>query len=115
MDEMAMRTSIRGTLESLSKLEKSKSAFARKCGTTPSNVGHWLAGDTVPSLEKLLEIANVYGLPLSAFVGGTKAEPVTLSNDERELLDTFRSMDGVGRRMLLATARAYRESGEFDA
>lgn len=110
-----VREALRLNIVALVGRERHRSEFARKVGTTPQNVSHWCAGDTVPSLEKMGEIAAAYGLPIGALFDGADYEKVGLTADEDELLETFRSMDMVGRRMLLATARAYRESGEFDA
>ena len=108
MDEKRLRDNVRTVLASLAAMEDSKSAFARKCGTTPSNVGHWLAGDTIPSLEKLLEIANIYGVPLSTMVGGMVAEQASLTPDEEELLAAYRELDAAGRLTLREVARRIR-------
>lgn len=112
---MDVREALRRNIIALAASEPSKSAFARKVGTTVQNVAHWCAGDTVPSIEKMGEIAAAYGLPIGALFDGADYEKVGLAPDEAELLDIFRALDRIGRKMLLSTARAYRESGEFDA
>jgi len=88
-----VRVIIRATLTALANQEPSKSEFARKVNTTPSNVGHWLAGDTVPSLDKLVEISQIYELPLAAFTGtGPEGSSLALLPDEVELLEAYRTL-----------------------
>lgn len=110
-----VRENVRGVISSLAAREPSQAAFARKVGISPQNVVHWLAGDTVPSLEKMADIAEVYGLPIGTLLEGPAAAPAELMPDEAEVVELMRSMTGAGRAMLVEVARAFKESGSYDA
>ena len=111
-EKTATREAVQRFLEQLCIGEKSKAAFARKCGVSQQNVQNWVKGQNIPDVEKLVEIADIYGKSLDEAVG---REAPGLPADEAEILEVFRGLDRTGRRMLLATARSFRESGEFDA
>jgi transcriptional regulator with XRE-family HTH domain len=39
-----------------------KSAIARKLGVEPSTVWRWIRGETMPSADKLIELAELLGI-----------------------------------------------------
>ena len=100
-----VREALRRSIVALADGEPSRSEFARKVGTTPQNVAHWCAGDTVPSLEKIGEIAAAYGLPIGALFDGADYEKIGLMPDEEELLKAYRELDAAGRMTLREVAR----------
>ena len=106
---------VRGVISSLVAREPSQAAFARKVGVSPQNVVHWLSGDTVPSLEKMADIAEAYGLPIGALIDGPSYEPAELMPDEAEVVELMRSMNAHGAKMLVTVARLFKESGSYDS
>jgi transcriptional regulator with XRE-family HTH domain len=44
-----------------------RAELARRLGTTPSAVTHWLCGRRVPSLESALRLRDIIGVPVTAW------------------------------------------------
>lgn len=107
-----VRGAVRTTLAKLCDKEPSKAAFGRKVGTTQQNVQNWVNGFSMPPVEKLVEIADVYGLSLDAMVGRGDV-PDMLSEEEAEVVGLMRQMDLNGCRMLVTVAKAFVESGSY--
>ena len=110
-----VRENVRGVICSLAAREPSQAAFARKVGVTPQNVVHWMSGDTVPSLEKMADIAEAYGLPIGTLLDGPAGAPAELLPDEEAVVELMRQMNGAGRKMLLSVAESFKKSGSYDA
>ena len=105
-----VRAAVQRALSALAKLEPSKASFARRCNSTSQNVAHWLSGQNMPPVDKLVEIADAYGASLDVMTGRCEADaaPDALMPDERELLASFRSMDDDARLVLMTLARRMR-------
>lgn len=113
---MDVRGTVRHHIVELVEAEKSQSEFARKVGATPQNVRNWIAGDSSPSLDKLADIAEAYGLTPGALLEMPGDRELTaLTPEEAEVVELMRSMTGAGRAMLVEVARAFKESGSYDA
>lgn len=114
MMDSEIRNEVQRTLTRLCSLEPSKAAFARKCGTTQQNVQNWVNGFSMPPVEKLVEIADLYGMSLDAMIG-RGAVPDGLSEDETAVVELMRQMNGHGCQMLVTVAKAFKESGSYDS
>ena len=110
-----VRETVRGVISSLAAREPSQAAFARKVGVSPQNVTHWLVGDTVPSLEKMADIAEAYDLPIGALIDGPSYKPAELLPDEAEVVGLMRKMNAHGGKMLVTVAQAFVDSGSYDS
>ena len=110
----SVRESVRCALIRLCDGEPSKAAFARKCGTTQPNVQNWINGTSMPTVEKLVEIADIYGLSLDSFVGRDEL-PSGLTEDEAEVVGLMRKMNAHGGKMLITVAQAFVDSGSYDS
>ena len=109
-----VREEVRMALVRLCGSEPSKAEFARKCGTTQQNVQNWLKGTSMPTVEKLVEIGDVYGLDMDELVG-RKVTPSGLMPDEEAVVELMRQMNAQGRKMLLSVAESFKKSGSYDA
>lgn len=109
-----VREEVRGALIRLCGSEPSKAEFARKCRTTQQNVQNWLNGTSMPTVEKLVEIADVYGQSLDALVGREVATTGLLP-DEEAVVALMRQMNGAGRSMLVTVAESFKKSGSYDS
>lgn len=101
---MNARESITYSLRSLATLEPSRTDFARRVASTPQNVAHWLNDGKLPSIDKLVEIADVYDVSLDAMAG--REARSALMPEEMELVRLMRRMDETGRSTLVQVARA---------
>lgn len=114
VEKTEVREAVQYALLRLCDGEPSKAAFARKCGTSQQNMQNWLNGQNMPPVEKLVEIADVYGLSLDSMVGRDEL-PDGLTDDEAEVVELMRSMNAHGAKMLVTVAKAFKESGSYDS
>ena len=54
---------------------------AERLGVEPETVSRFERGETLPSLVRLAEMAEVYEVPLEALVRGTSANPLDQGNE----------------------------------
>ena len=68
-------------------------AVAKKTGIGQSTFTDWKKGKSVPKTDKLMKIAEAFGVPLEYFTGNVfKNSTYVLSEDERELLSLYRKI-----------------------
>ena len=78
-------------------------------GVSDTIVGRWKKGKAFPTSENLSKIADCLGCSADYLLGRTDEVSVgqadsCLSDDEKELIDYFRSLGKIGRRHVLTFA-----------
>ncbi len=66
-----------------------RNIWLRNAAVEPETVSRFERGETLPSLVRLAEMAEVYEVPLEAFVRGTSASPLDQSNEIAAELNGF--------------------------
>lgn len=56
----------------LKNLKQSRVWLAREVGVRPNTVTSWLSGESVPSVEHLIKLAHVLGVPPQALLIGKR-------------------------------------------
>lgn len=75
---------------------------------SPGSVSNWIKGTNSIDIENLAELCTFLGVSLDQIYGVKPITPdVSLSAEESDLIGLYRSMNKVGRDMLLNTARIY--------
>ena len=110
VDKTPVRESVQYALVKLCDGEPSKAAFARKVGVSPQNVQNWINGQNMPPVEKLAEIADMYGLSLDSMVGRDEL-PGGLADDETAVVEAMRKMDRHARAALVMVAQTFAGDG----
>ncbi len=97
----------------------SQTEFADQFDTLRQTVGKWETGKAVPNMSKLIEICEWFNIPKEELFGLSMQEPgEVLTAEEKQLIDRFREMGPMFRRLLLHTAGQYRieeEKARIDA
>lgn len=93
----------------------STSRAAEDCGISRASVSRWKSDGYKPSAENLLKIAAYFEVPVSYFGENEIKTPefnlqLFAVAQERALLDTFRSLDEVGKAKLLVYASELAQS-----
>lgn len=102
---------------------KTGAEMSRDLGLSNSAYSLWNTGSTNPSVKNLKRIADYFGVNVSEIADDTEKEnPVIvrdgnvkseLSEDERQLLTLYRSMNDAGRIALLAAANGFANSPAY--
>ena len=80
-------------------------------GKSGKTVSAWETGHGQPDAEMFMKLYRLYGVnSMSEFFGITDA-PMPVS--ETELLESFRKLNADGQRLILATIKAYLNSGDY--
>jgi transcriptional regulator with XRE-family HTH domain len=61
-------------------------------GASPTTVGKWLTREGDPRLSELRALAEVLDVPLARLLGAEDAAPARLADDERMVLELYRSL-----------------------
>ena len=83
----------------------SRTEFARQIGTKESTVRNWSVRDSSPSVEAAFKIAQYFGVTVEWLVTG-KEQKDTLSAEEKELLELFRTLDERDKQTILTLSRS---------
>ena len=81
-------------------------------GRSGKTISAWETGRNVPSADMLIEICRFFGVNIDYFYPPevTESRQDDLTDDERELLGLYRSMDASGREMALCAVRGMASS-----
>lgn len=87
--------------ELLRKRNVTATDVARDTGVPRSTFTDWKKGRSTPKLDKMVRIANYFGVPLEYLVGGEKSDySIQLTNEELWLIGQYRQADDVTKAML---------------
>ena len=76
--------------------------LARRTGITASTISDWNTKHTNPTAEKIPVVCEALGITVSYLLKGTEETDFVLSDDERNLVETFRNADVESQKRLLA-------------
>lgn len=85
----------------------SQSELSRRSGVKKTSINRYINGADIP-ITKAQAIAHAFGVSMDELLGIT----VSLSSQERELVECYRSMSPRFQSLLLENARAYRDNGQ---
>lgn len=74
------------------------SETARQIGIPPSTITDWRAGRTSPKADKLLKIANFYGVSIEYLLTGAETLNNGLLDDERKILSIYKKLNATGKK-----------------
>lgn len=81
--------------------------IAEKLGVSPGTVSNWFKGTNSIDIENLAALCDFLGVSLDQIYGVAPLDPpVTLSQDETELLSIYRSANKEGKATLMNVARS---------
>lgn len=83
----------------------SRTELARQIGTKESTVRNWSVRDSSPSVEAAYKVAQYFGVTVEWLVTGTDKED-SLSAEEKELLELFRTLDERDKQTILTLSRS---------
>ena len=83
----------------------SRTELARQTGTKESTVRNWSVRDSSPSVEAAYKVAQYFGVTVEWLVTGTDKED-SLSAEEKELLELFRTLDERDKQTILTLSRS---------
>ena len=76
--------------------------ITEQAGISKNNVGNYKKGQ-IPNATILYKLSQIFGVSMEYLLTGKNPEELT--QDEKELIEHYRSMNETGRRMLLNDAR----------
>lgn len=76
--------------------------LARRTGIAASTISDWNTKHTNPTAEKIPVVCEALGITVSYLLKGTEETDFVLSDDERNLVETFRNADVESQKRLLA-------------
>ena len=76
--------------------------LSRRTGITASTISDWNTKHTNPTAEKIPVVCEALGITVSYLLKGTEETDFVLSDDERNLVETFRNADVESQKRLLA-------------
>lgn len=82
-------------------------------GKSGKTISAWEVGRGQPDADKLVELCRLYGVRISDFYTDDVSQMAALSQEEEELLISYRSMNNAGKQMALATVTALAKSGDY--
>ena len=82
-------------------------------GKSGKTISAWEVGRGQPDADKLVELCNLYGVRIADFYSGDVSQGITLTNDEADLLGTFRDLNNEGKQIALSVLAALAKSGTY--
>lgn len=79
----------------LSTKNKSRRWLAIKTGISESTIATWIAKNTLPRADVLLNLANALGVKIDYLLGNDIDEEDIMTDDEKALLEKYRGLDGI--------------------
>jgi len=67
----------------------------------PSTISNYRNGTRSIDIDTLCKICEYYDIPLSEILVDDNRVPLTLSDDERDLIETFRTLDNTSRKAVV--------------
>lgn len=83
----------------------SRTELARQTGTSEGTIRNWSVRDSSPSVEAAYKVAQYFGVTVEWLVTGTDQKD-TLSAEEKELLELFRTLDERDKQTILTLSRS---------
>lgn len=80
-----------------------KTEFSKAIGVSTGNMSDWASGRSSPSVDKLIKIADYFGVSIDYLIGRDDRYPVP-SPDACELMRIYDTLDREGRVMVLSSA-----------
>lgn len=72
-----------------------------------ATISSWETGRTTPDADAMLELCRIFGVEIIDFFPSDRPRPnISLSRDERDLIDNYRRATKEGKLAIEATARA---------
>lgn len=93
--------------------ELKQADIAEKVGVSVASVSLWENGKQIPDFEKIKKIAQVTGLPIDYFSGGTQSTSNLYNADEDFVLEVFRNLNAEGRDHMLKYVRGLQYVSEY--
>lgn len=84
-----------------------------RIGKSGKTISAWEVGRGQPDADKLVELCGVYGRRIADFYSDEVSQGTTLTSDETNILDAYRSLNYEGQRHALAVLRALAGCGEY--
>ena len=82
--------------------------LALEVGTTQQTIQRWESGQTDPKASDVARISNALGITVSFIMGvDNEKENAPLTDDERELIELFRTLPPKGRHAVLVGLRDF--------
>ncbi|MBE6711140.1 MAG: helix-turn-helix domain-containing protein [Ruminococcaceae bacterium] len=75
--------------------------LAEETGISRSTIASWFSSGTLPNITSLKKVCDVYGITLSQFFA-EEGEAVTLTEQQKELLDNWINLEANQQEALLA-------------
>ncbi|MFT3952745.1 MAG: helix-turn-helix transcriptional regulator [Oscillospiraceae bacterium] len=74
-------------------------------GISTGNISDWKSGRSVPSLDKIKQLADYFNVSIDYLLGNEQNEKSPLSEEDRELLDVFSQLGKTRRKDYLDLIR----------
>ena len=89
--------------------------LAQKIGTSQQNISRWERNEVIPNIDFCVQLANFYGISIDELLclnnnfGTRTAAPMgdTMTAEERELLETFRTLTPYLKGLAVETVRGF--------
>lgn len=82
--------------------------LALEVGTTQQTIQRWESGQTDPKASDVARISNALGITVSFIMGvDNEQESAPLTDDERELIELFRTLPPKGKHAVLVGLRDF--------
>lgn len=89
--------------------------LAQKIGTSQQNISRWERNEVIPSIDFCVQLANFYGISIDELLclnnnfGTRTSAPLgdTMTAEERELLETFRTLTPYLKGLAVETVRGF--------
>lgn len=85
-----------------------------KIGKSGKTISAWEVGRGQPDADKLVELCGIYGKRIADFYSDEVSQGVTLTTDETDLLDAYRSLNYDGQKVAISVLRALAGCGDYD-
>lgn len=104
---MGTKDEIRDNLRRL--LEKNgikNTELARRVGVSKAAVSNWLSGKNSIDIDIVPAICDVFGVSIDEFLGHAHNAWYSLSDDERELIQTYRTLNKRDKKVVVNLAQS---------
>lgn len=94
-------------LETMQKYNITQAELSKRTGMSQPLISGYMSGKYEPKADKLSKVAKALGVTESYLMGTDNDEGMTVLNDERELLKTFRELSDFHKGLVLGEAKAF--------
>lgn len=99
--------------ECMQKMDIDQKQLALTIGVKPPSVSRWVNGQKQPTIEHLVDLANVFGVSVDYLVGNSETPQPGLNGIESKLLQDFRMLNKQGQEYILQTIYTACTSGIY--